>query len=271
VSLQRNDGGHMMIMPWRDHSLIGTTDKEYFGDPDEYRVSKESVNDVIRAVNDNFGKNISLSDIQHAYGGLRPLVDDQTKGSYQTSRKYEVYDNAVDGIEGMITVEGGKFTTSRSLAREVLNMISLKLNRTLSDPVSDNLYLSGCEIRDMKQFMIRQHLNYTDFSKQTIEYISRNYGTDSKVVFQIARDNPKYAEVVSHDGEILAEIVYAIKYESAKTLTDIMLRRTGTGTLGNPGNDIVNKITDVAAELLNWDSRRIKEETELLMKVYSLF
>ena len=73
----------------------------------------------------------------------------------------------------------------------------------------------------MKQFMIRQHLNYTDFSKQTIEYVSRNYGTESDVIFQIARDDPRYAEVVSHDGEILAEIVYAIKYESAKTLKDI--------------------------------------------------
>jgi len=73
----------------------------------------------------------------------------------------------------------------------------------------------------MKQFMIRQHLNYTDFSKRTIEYVSRNYGTDSDVIFQIARDDPRYVEVVSHDGEILAEIVYAIKYESAKTLKDI--------------------------------------------------
>jgi glycerol-3-phosphate dehydrogenase len=271
VSLQREDGGHMMIMPWRDHSLIGTTDKEYDGDPDEYCVSRESINDVIQAVNDNFGKKISFKDIKHAYGGLRPLVDDQTKGSYQTSRKYEVYDDAADGIEGMITVEGGKFTTSRSLAREVLNMVAMKLNRTLSDPVSDNLYLSGCEIRDMKQFMIRQHLNYTDFSKQTIEYVSRNYGTDSDVIFQIARDDPRYAEVVSHDGEILAEIVYAIKYESAKTLKDIMLRRTGTGTLGNPGKDIIDKITAVAVEMLNWDSKRIEEETDSLMKVYQLF
>jgi glycerol-3-phosphate dehydrogenase len=271
VSLQREDGGHMMIMPWRDHSLIGTTDKEYNGDPDEYCVSKESINDVIKAVNDNFGKKISYADIRHAYGGLRPLVDDQTKGSYETSRKYEVYDDAADGIEGMITVEGGKFTTSRSLASEVLKMVSRKLNKTLSDPVSDNLYLSGSEIRDMKQFMIRQHLNYTDFSKQTVEYVSRNYGTDSKVIFQIARDNPRYAEVVSHDGEILAEIVYAIKYESAKTLKDIMLRRTGTGTLGNPGKDIMDKITVVAAEMLNWDSKRIEEETVSMMKVYKLF
>ena len=271
VSLQREGGGHMMIMPWRDHSLIGTTDKEYDGDPDEYCVSRESINDVIQAVNDNFGKKISFKDIRHAYGGLRPLVDDQTKDSYQTSRKYEVYDDAADGIEGMITVEGGKFTTSRSLAREVLNMVAMKLNKTLSDPVSDNLYLSGCEIRDMKQFMIRQHLNYTDFSKQTIEYVSRNYGTDSDVIFQIARDDPRYAEVVSHDGEILAEVVYAIKYESAKTLKDIMLRRTGTGTLGNPGKDIIDKIIAVAVEMLNWDSRRIEEETAAMTKVYNLF
>ena len=271
VSIQREDGGHMMIMPWRDHSLIGTTDKEYNGDPDEYCVSKESINDVIQAVNDHFGKKISFADIKHAYGGLRPLVDDQNKGSYQTSRKYEVYDDAADGIEGMITVEGGKFTTSRSLASEVLKMVSRKLNKTLSDSVSDNLYLSGSEIRDMKQFMIRQHLNYTDFNRQTVEYVSRNYGTDSKVIFQIARDNPRYAEVVSHDGEILAEIVYAIKYESAKTLKDIMLRRTGTGTLGDPGSDIIGKIAAVAAEMLNWDSTRIEEETASMIKVYKLF
>ena len=271
VSLQKKDGGHMMIMPWRDHSLIGTTDKEYYGDPDEYSVSKESLEEVIKAVNEHFGRKITLSDIRHAYGGLRPLVDDQTKGSYETSRKYEVYDNAKDGIEGMITVEGGKYTTSRSLAREVLNLISEKLKRTLSDPVSDNLYLSGCEIRDMKQFMIKQHLNYTDFSRQTIEYVSRNYGIESKIVFQIARDEPKYAEVITQDGEILAEVVYAIKYESAKTLRDIMLRRTGTGTLGNPGRETIEKIAKIAEEMLGWDSKRTEEEISSLLKVYKLY
>ncbi len=270
VSIQKADGGHMMIMPWRDHSLIGTTDKEFLGDPDEYRVSMESIDEIIRNVNTNYGRKISREDIVHAYGGLRPLVDDQTKGSYETSRKYEVYDNAVDGIEGMITVEGGKYTTSRSLAREVLKLISVKLDRTLSDPVSDNLYLSGCEIRDMKQFMIRQHLNYKEFSRNTVEYVSRNYGTESQVVFRIARSNPRFAEVVSHDGEILAEVVYAIQYESAKTLTDIMLRRTGIGTLGNPGKAVIEKIASLAAGMLGWSEKRKEEEISSLMKVYDL-
>ncbi len=271
VSLQKADGGHMMIMPWREHSLIGTTDKEFLGDPDDYKVSMESIDEIINNVNTNFGRKISREDIVHAYGGLRPLVDDQTKGSYETSRKYEVYDNAVDGIDGMITVEGGKYTTSRSLAREVLKLISAKLNRTLSDPVSDNLYLSGCEIRDMKQFMIRQHLNYRDFSRNTVEYVSRNYGTESKVVFRIARDNRHYAEEISHDGEILAEVVYAIQYESAVTLADIMLRRTGTGTLGNPGRTITDKVASVAAQLLGWDDRRKEMEIASMTKVYDIY
>ncbi|MDZ7635649.1 MAG: glycerol-3-phosphate dehydrogenase/oxidase [Bacteroidales bacterium] len=271
VSLQKKGGGHMMIMPWRDHSLIGTTDKEFHGDPDDYHVSRESIDEIINNVNTNFGRVISREDIIHAYGGLRPLVDDETRGSYETSRKYEVYDNASEGIQGMITVEGGKYTTSRSLAREVLKLISAKLKRTLSDSVSDNLYLSGCEIRDMRQFMIRQHLNYRDFSRNTVEYVSRNYGTDSKVVFQIARDDRRFAEVISHDGEILAEVVYAIRYESAKTMGDIMLRRTGTGTMGNPGRTIIDKIAAVAAEMLGWDDNRREEEIGLMMKVYKIY
>lgn len=260
----------MMIMPWRNHSLIGTTDKEYDGDPDDYAVSKESLMEVIQAVNENFEKKISYSDIKHAYGGLRPLVDDQTKGSYQSSRKYEVYDNALEGIQGIITIEGGKYTTSRGLATEVLDLVSKKLNKTLSETVSDNLYLSGCEIRDMKQFMIKQHINYSDFSKETVEYVSRNYGTESKIVFHIARDNTEYAEVISQDGEILAEVVYAINYECAKTLKDIMLRRTGTGTLGNPGKEVFDKIIKVAAELLDWDEKKTQKEYNSMLKVYKL-
>jgi glycerol-3-phosphate dehydrogenase len=122
----------------------------------------------------------------------------------------------------------------------------------------------------MKQFMIRQHLNYVDFDRKTIEYVSRNYGTDSKVVFQIARDDRKLAGVVSHDGEILAEVVYAVRYESARTLPDIMLRRTGTGTLGNPGMDIIGKIASLAAELLHWDRARTEEETASILRVYEL-
>jgi glycerol-3-phosphate dehydrogenase len=59
----------------------------------------------------------------------------------------------------------------------------------------------------------------------------------------MAKNDKELAEVLNNDGEILAEVVYAIEEEMAKTLKDIFLRRTGLGTLGHPGNDIIQKVT----------------------------
>ncbi|NOZ36400.1 MAG: glycerol-3-phosphate dehydrogenase/oxidase [Chlorobi bacterium] len=271
VSLQKKEGGHMMIMPWRGHSLIGTTDKEYNGSPDNYKVSKQSLYDVIDAVNNNYNKKISYDDIIHAYGGLRPLVDDQTEDSYNTSRRYEVLDNATEGIDGLITVEGGKFTTSRNLAYHVMKLIQKKTNKKLSESFSYKLYLSGCEIKDMNEFMRKQHLQYDDFfGIETVEYISRNYGTQSHTVFQFAIENPEYNKVVSHDGELLSEVVYAIRYESAMTLKDILLRRTGIGTLGKPNEDVLQKVMKVASEMLNWTDERKQNEYNSIIELYTL-
>jgi len=271
ISLQKKEGGHMMIMPWRGHSLIGTTDNEYNGSPDNYKVSKQSLYEVIDAVNNNYGKKIAYSDIIHAYGGLRPLVDDQTEGSYNTSRRYEVLDNAEEGIEGLITVEGGKYTTSRGLAFHVMNLIQKKIDKKLCNSYSYKLYLSGCEIKDMNEFMRKQHLQYDDFfGNDTVEYVSRNYGTQSHTVFQIAQENSKYAEVVSHDGELLSEVVYAIKHESAMTLKDILLRRTGIGTLGKPKEEFIQKVIKVASELLKWNDERQQDEYNSIIELYTL-
>jgi glycerol-3-phosphate dehydrogenase len=268
VSLQKKDGGHLMIMPWRGHSLIGTTDKEYFGNPDDYQVSQQSLDEIISGVNEHFGFKISMSDIKHAYGGLRPLLDNQTKGTYGASRKYEVYDNAADGINGLITVEGGKYTTSRNLAKHVMEIVETKTGKKLRETFTNKNYLSGCDIKNIGEFMLKQHQLYKDFEQRTVEFISRNYGTESSRVFEIARENPHYREIVSLDGEILAEVVYAVRFESAKTLKDIMLRRTGIGTLGKPATEITQEVLNLASELLHWNQKRQNEELDSLMKVY---
>lgn len=272
ISIVKDDGKHFMIMPWRGHSIIGTTDKEYFGDPDNYQVSKESILEVIDTVNNYYGDgNLKYEDVLFAYGGLRPLVDDQTNGSYESSRKYEVYDNALEGIEGLITVEGGKYTTSRNLAYHVLELVQKKLDLKLKDSITYNNYLSGCEIKDMEQFMIKLHKKYRkNFSENTIEYIGRNYGTESSSVFKIANGDKKMSEVLNTEGEILAEVVYAIEEEMAKTLKDIFLRRTGLGTLGDPGNHVINKVADLAAKLLSWNEQQKKDEIESLKKIFIL-
>jgi glycerol-3-phosphate dehydrogenase len=76
--------------------------------------------------------------------------------------------------------------------------------------------------------------------------------------------------MVSNDGELLAEVSYAISNEMAKTLKDIMLRRTGIGTLGKPSNEIIEKVMQIASKMLHWDEKKQQTEFDSLMKIYDL-
>ncbi|OHD65413.1 MAG: hypothetical protein A2176_15790 [Spirochaetes bacterium RBG_13_51_14] len=254
-------GRHLFIIPWRGHSLIGTTDKEYIGRPDDYRVTGTRIQELLDEVNDTFGhKKFSFKDIRFFYGGLRPLVEDQTEDVYESSRKYEIYDNEKDGLTGLITVEGGKYTTSRNLAENVLKVVSRKINRKLKRTITDREYLHGSEIPDMALFLKAIVNENRDFSAKSMEYLGKNYGTEYRQVLEIARKNRSLARTVNDDGEILAQVVYAVRFELARTLNDILFRRTGIGTLGDPGDAVLRLVAQTAGRELRWSSIRITEE-----------
>jgi glycerol-3-phosphate dehydrogenase len=254
-------GKHFFLIPWRGHTLIGTTDKEYVGSPDEYRVTKESIMELIADVNSTFGDGfVKFEDVIHTYGGLRPLVEEQTEGTYESSRKYEIFDNASEGLDGLITVEGGKYTTSRGLAQKVIDLVRDKVDKPMNLVITDRRYLYGCEIRNVNAFMESIKGKNPDVPEATLEYLGRHYGTEYGKVLEIARESGEFGEVVSTDGEILAEAVFAVRNEMARTLSDIVLRRTGIATLGNPGEDILRKVAAVAARELGWDDRKTEDE-----------
>jgi len=75
---------------------------------------------------------------------------------------------------------------------------------------------------------------------------------------------------VSDDGEILAEAVFAVRHEMARRLSDIVLRRTGIATLGNPGEEIMRKVAAIAARELNWDDRKTEEEYRSTMELLKI-
>jgi glycerol-3-phosphate dehydrogenase len=256
-------GRHFFTIPWRGRQLIGTTDMDYEGNPDDYNVSRKSIEGLIRDTNDSIGDgHLSYSDVTHAWGGLRPLVDDQTEGTYESSRKYEIYDNSTDGMDGLITVEGGKYTTSRHLAESVLKMVETKLHRAPKTAITDKMFLAGCEIRNMTVFMTELKTTYPDFSPETLNFTGANYGTEASKLLDISRQQPEYGEVICEDGQILASVIYAIRHESARTLEDIVMRRTGVGNIGHPGKERLEKIAVLAAKELGWDSKRMAEEVE---------
>lgn len=261
-------GRHFFLIPWRNHSLIGTTDKEYIGLPDDYRVTKESIIELLNDVNSSFGNNnpITYDDVLYAYGGLRPLVEDQTEDVYESSRKYEIYDNARDGLDGLITVEGGKYTTSRNLAQQVLKIVKKKLRKNLGPMITDKEYLAGCDIPDIDSFLQNARDKHTDFPPHTIEYLAGIYGTELDRLMALVKENNDWSKPLNDDGEMLGQVVYAIRHEMALTLKDIIFRRTGIGTLGHPGNDVLNKVARVAAAELKWDKKKTEKELALAEK-----
>ena len=93
---------------------------------------------------------------------------------------------------------------------------------------------------------------------------------DSDGVLEIARGNKKLAEPLNADGEMLAQVVYAIRHEMAKTLKDIILRRTGIGTLGNPGEKVLATVAETAAKELKWNRARVMKELAEARKALSV-
>ncbi len=261
VGCATRTGGHFFLIPWRGHTLVGTTDKAYIGDPDDYRVSAASVMDLIATVNEGFGDGtLTYADVQYAYGGLRPLVETQTQETYSASRRYEICDNTEQGLDGLITVEGGKFTTSRQLASDCMKMIGRKLGVPLKRSITNRQRLAGCDIADLASFLEQAQQNNRGFAATTIDFLSRHYGTEYEAVLQLTRDDARLAQSLGADGEILAQVSYAIRFEMARTLADIVLRRTGIGTLGHPGMAVLEQVAALAATELGWDEDKRKRE-----------
>jgi glycerol-3-phosphate dehydrogenase len=126
--------------------------------------------------------------------------------------------------------------------------------------MTDKHHLSGCAIPDLNTFLLTIQRNNRDFAGHTLDYLSRNYGTEHAAILKLAREDVSLAETVNADGEILAQVTYAVRHEMARTLSDIVMRRTGIGTLGHPGEEVLHKVAALAARDLNWDADKVEQE-----------
>ena len=262
---------HCFLIPWRGHTLIGTTDKAYHGHPDDYRVTRASIQELLDTVNATFADlNLTWDDVLHTYGGLRPLVERQTAETYKASRQYEICDHRLNGHPNLLTVEGGKWTTSRHLAEKVVDRLAQTTTLAPGHSISARQYLQGCAINDMHTHIRRLMKGHPDFEAGTIETLGRLYGTDCEAVLALAHTNPALAVRINQDGELAAQAVYAVRREMAHSLLDIVLRRTGIATLGNPGEAVLNQVAAVVAPELGWDSGHIADEVQAAMDFLSL-
>jgi glycerol-3-phosphate dehydrogenase len=267
------EGNRILIIPYRGHTLIGLTDREYTGHPDDWMVTGEAIRELLGIVNRYYGngEKIRYEDILYAYGGLRPLTDVSSEDVHQASRKYEISDLSDKGVEGIFVVEGGKWTTSRGLAENFVNRILDKSVFKKKASKTAKEYLVGCEIEDLAKFIREKQDQYKmEYTPDQIAYLVRSYGTLIDEVMEFSSWHTSWHEPLNPDGENLGQVVYAIRNEMAFNLKDILLRRTGIGLLGYPGEEVVKQVASLAAEELNWNDEQTKSEIDsvsMLMKL----
>jgi glycerol-3-phosphate dehydrogenase len=249
------EGRHIFALPWYGRTLIGTTDNDYEGDIDHPRPGEADVEYLLDAVNAFFGISLSDSDLVGAYAGVRPLLSTgDPKKSVDISRKAELYETS----SGMLTITGGKLTTWRRMAKQTVDRLVEREGREA--PCHTAEIPLGMEARP-------EDLEAPEgVGEATVAQLEFRYGHAARAVLRLAREDPKLAApIVPGRPDLLAEVAIAARLEQARSVADVLLRRTRLGLLAAPqlcGTDVARSVAAVLGEELGWSRRQVKREAE---------
>lgn len=240
-------GRTIFVLPWLGQTLIGTTDTDHGGDVVHVKPAEEDIGYLLDAVNAFFGTTLGTSDLAGAYAGVRPLISTGDTGkSVDISRKAELYETS----SGMITITGGKLTTWRRMAKQTVDRI---VERDGND--------ARCITHELPLGMAVApgDLAAPEWAR---DQLAGRYGHLAHDVLAAA---PELAEaIVPGRPDLLAEIVYAARREQARTLGDVLLRRTRLGLTAarQLTPPVIARVAAVLADELGWDESRRAREVE---------
>ena len=214
------DGRVMFCLPAGTHTIIGTTDTWTDESPEDVHASAADVDYLLRSANSYFPKaGLTLDDVVSAWAGIRPLVATRSNNPSAASREHSI----VVDQSGVISVTGGKLTTYRSMAEEVVDQVQNFLYRRVAGAPTDTAMLPGA--------------------------------SREKDLTLMGQENSDLAQpLVSGLPYTGAHLVYGVKYELAKTLSDLLIRRTHLAfETRDHGKSAAQRAADIVAPLLGWD------------------
>ncbi len=251
-------GRSIFALPWLGRTLVGTTDNDYEGDLEHVRPSSEDIDYLLQAVNEFFGASLGTDDLMGAFAGVRPLISTgDPKKSVDISRKAELYETS----SGMITITGGKLTTWRRMAKMTVDRL-----------VERDAREAPCRTHEIP---LGQAVAAADLPRvegvglegpDPYQALAARYGDAAHQVLAIAAEsNPAHPElaqpIVPGLPDLLAEVVLAARNEQARSIGDVLLRRTRLGLLA--ARELpVERVADVLARELGWDTKRTGVEIE---------
>jgi glycerol-3-phosphate dehydrogenase len=210
----------LFVIPWLDSVLVGTTDTHYEGSLDHPSVDEEDRAYCLDALNAIFGMELGTGDIAGAYAGLRPLVAGRRDATADLSRRHSVYDIA-PGIRG---ITGGKLTTYRRMARDVVDRVASDLGATAKSRTRWIRLGSGNV--DALDAAVARRTRRLGLSPEVHANLVRCYGDRALDVLDVAAQEDALAPMAPGHQPIAAEALYCARHEMTVSLSDLLSRRT---------------------------------------------
>ena len=257
-------GGKRTIfaLPWLGSTLVGTTDNDYPSDElDHIAPDSADIDYLLEACNSFFGASLARADITGAFAGVRPLISTgDPRKSVDISRKAELYETS----SGMITITGGKLTTWRRMAKHTIDRITERDGR--------NTPCRTAEIPLGQPTEAGRLARVNGLPEGTPEHLASSYGHVAKYVLSLATRETALAQaIVPGHPDIMAEVVHAAQAEQARSVGDVLLRRTRLALLASrellsDNGGVPHRVARAMAPELGWDDARAAQEVEAFLE-----
>ena len=227
---QNSDNRIIFAIPYeRDRTLIGTTDVPYSHEEGPVKISQEEIEYLCDAANEYFENDISPSDVSWTYSGVRPLYDDRSENASAVTRDYVLDIEELSDGAPLLSIYGGKITTSRKLAEHALRKLSPYFDEMGKDWTEYNRLPGGdIDDGDFDAFVASSAKLYPFLAETDLYRLCRAYGTRIALILHGASN---YDDLGKSFGQGLteAEVQYLCLHEWAQSAEDILWRRTKLG------------------------------------------
>lgn len=226
---QNADNRVLFAVPYeKDYTLLGTTDVEILDDPGSVHIEPDEIDYICRSASEYFRQDITSEEVAWTYSGVRPLYDDSASSASKVTRDYKLHMDDDDGAP-LLSVYGGKITTFRKLAEEVVEMLQPALGNSVGEWTSD-APLPGGDIpnADFDAFVQRSRDTWPWLEEAVLLDYARNYGTRMSTLLE-SIDSMEALGQHFGGGLYQREIEYLVEHEWASSADDILWRRSKKG------------------------------------------
>jgi glycerol-3-phosphate dehydrogenase len=256
--LTRTEKSVLFVIPWGEHWLIGDTDTEWDYDPAYPAASRTDIEYLLAKVNHMLGDPITPADIEGVFAGLRPLVAAPTADTTRLSREHTV-DIATPGLT---TIAGGKFTTYRVMARDLIDAAARDLGPDVPPSRTHEVPLAGAAGYAQRWAARDRIAAASGLSVPQVERLLGRYGSCIDELLELISARPGLgAPLRGAGGYLAAEVSYACTHEGARHLDDVLARRTRIAfEVADRGAAAAPQAAALMAAELGWDIARTSQE-----------